>query len=188
MQVLKDEVRERILSSAEDVFYTKDYRSTKLSEIAEKAHCPTSLIYTYFKNKSELFNTIVTPIYNDFFKAIEEEETIEGDMKERLEKSGDGYLKQLLKNHRKLVILIDRSIGTSYEGAKEKMICRLQKHIEDGIRQYSKKEYDSMLSHILASNYTEGLLEIARHYKNYEWAKNLINLVNQCYYEGVKSL
>ena len=188
MQVLKDEVRDSILLAAEDSFYNKDYRNTKLSEIAELAECPTSLIYTYFKNKSELFNAIVAPIYNDFFKALDEEESIEGDMLERLKKSGEGYLKQLLKNHRKLVILIDKSIGSDYEEAKEKMVSRLQKHIEDGMARYSKQKYDPMLSRILASNYTEGLLEIARNYKSYEWAKNILALMNQCYYLGVQSL
>ena len=83
MQVLKYEVRDSILLAAEDSFYNKDYRTAKLSEIAELAECPTSLIYTYFKNKSELFNAIVAPIYNDFFKALDEEESIEGDMLER---------------------------------------------------------------------------------------------------------
>ena len=188
MQVLKDEVRERILLAAEDSFYNKDYRNTKLSEIAELAECPTSLIYTYFKNKSELFNAIVAPIYNDFFKALDEEEATEGDMLERLKKSGEGYLKQLLKNHRKLVILIDKSTGSDYEDAKEKMVSRLQKHIEDGMARFSKQKYESMLSRILASNYTEGLLEIARNYKSYEWAKNILELMNQCYYLGVQSL
>ena len=87
-----------------------------------------------------------------------------------------------------MVILIDKSIGSDYEEAKEKMVSRLQKHIEDGMARFSKQKYDPMLSRILASNYTEGLLEIARNYKSYEWAKNILALMNQCYYLGVQSL
>ena len=35
-QVLKEEVRNRILEAAEKVFYKKDYRGAKLTEIAKK--------------------------------------------------------------------------------------------------------------------------------------------------------
>ena len=36
-QVLKEEVRNRILEAAEKVFYKKDYRGAKLTEIAKEA-------------------------------------------------------------------------------------------------------------------------------------------------------
>ena len=48
-QVLKEEVRNRILEAAEKVFYKKDYRGSKLTEIAKEADIPVALIYTYFK-------------------------------------------------------------------------------------------------------------------------------------------
>ncbi|MDY5742525.1 MAG: helix-turn-helix domain-containing protein, partial [Lachnospiraceae bacterium] len=53
-QVLKEEVRNRILEAAEKVFYKKDYRGAKLTEIAKEADIPVALIYTYFKNKEVL--------------------------------------------------------------------------------------------------------------------------------------
>ena len=37
-QVLKEEVRNRILEAAEKVFYKKDYRGAKLTEIAKEAN------------------------------------------------------------------------------------------------------------------------------------------------------
>ena len=37
MQVLKEEVRERILAAAVQVFYEKDFRSAKLQDIARLA-------------------------------------------------------------------------------------------------------------------------------------------------------
>ena len=45
-----------------------------------------------------------------------------------------------------------------------------------------------MLSHILANNYMESLLEIARHYKNSMWAENMMRLINLCYYKGAEAL
>ena len=59
-QVLKEEVRNRILEAAEKVFYKKDYRGAKLTEIAKEADIPVALIYTYFKNKEVLFDAVVS--------------------------------------------------------------------------------------------------------------------------------
>ena len=188
-QVLKDEVRNRILEAAEDVFYEKDYSSAKLSEIAEKASVPVALIYTYFKNKEVLFDTIVESVYANFEVGLEKEESLEsGSAAERFEKAGESYVLSLLKMRKKLIILMDKSRGTKHAKAKGELISKIQEHIEAGLKREAKEVYEPMLSHILASNFTEGLLEIARHYKGYEWAKNILKLLSQCYYHGVASL
>ena len=59
-QVLKEEIYERIFQAGIDVFYEKDYRSAKMQDIADKAQIPVGLIYTYFKNKEQLFTEIVS--------------------------------------------------------------------------------------------------------------------------------
>lgn len=187
-QVLKEEVRSKILLAAEDVFYKKDYRSAKLQEIAEIADIPVALIYTYFKNKETLFDAIVGNVYSDFFAALEKEECSKGSPLKRFEATGEKYLRELLKNHKRLVILMDKSSDTKHMSAKQNMIERLQKHIEWGLKKRSKRFYDPMLAHILASNFTEGLLEIARHYRGEEWAAGMLKIMTKCYYSGVESL
>ncbi len=188
MQVLKEEVKNKILLAAEALFYKKDYRSAKLTEIAEIAGIPVALIYTYFKNKEALFDEIVRSVYINFTTAIDEEESITGSPSEKFEEVGEKYIFELLNNHRKFVILMDKSAGTKHMYAKDKFIAQLQKHIEIGLKSHYKKAYDPMLAHILASNFTESLLEIARHYQDEKWAKDMFELVTQCYYKGVESL
>ncbi len=188
MQVLKEEVKNKILLAAEEIFYEKDYRSAKLTEIADKAGIPVALIYTYFKNKAALFDEIVSSVYINFETALYEEESMVGSPSEKFEKAGEKYIFELLSKHKKLVILMDKSYGTKHMYAKDKLIAQLQKHIEIGLKSHFKKTYDPMLAHILASNFTEGLLEIARHYKDEKWAKEMFSLVTQCYYKGVESL
>lgn len=188
-QVLKEEVRDRILFAAEKVFYEKDYRSAKLTEIAKEAGIPVALIYTYFKNKELLFDAVIGSVYLNFESAFSEEESLEGgSASERFDEVGESYIHELLKERKKLIILMDKSSGTKHTEAKQKLIIQMQGHIEVGLKRESKKEYDPMLAHILASNFTEGLLEIARHYQNAEWAKEMLKLIAQCYYKGVESL
>lgn len=188
-QVLKEEVRNRILTAAEKVFFENDYRSAKLTEIADEAGTPVALIYTYFKNKEVLFDAVIGSVYLNFDAAFNEEESLEkGSASERFEEVGHKYIHEVLNERRKLIILMDKSLGTKHIDAKQKLIGQMQGHIEEGLRRQSKEKYDPMLAHILASNFTEGLLEIARHYQSEEWAQNMLKLMTKCYYTGVESL
>lgn len=188
MQVLKEEVRSRILAAAEKIFYEKDFRSAKLQDIAESADVPVALIYSYFKNKAVLFDSIVEPVYAQFFSAMEEEEKINAPPAERFTQAGEKYIRNLLQEHKRFVILMDKSTGTKHEYAKQQMIAGLQAHIERGLQTFAQVRPEPMLAHILASNYTEGLLEIARHYQGQAWAEQMLSLMDQCYYHGVESL
>ena len=180
-QVLKEEVRNRILESAEKVFYKKDYRGAKLTEIAKEANIPVALIYTYFKNKEVLFDAVVSSVYINFESAFNEEESLEkGSASERFDEVGENYIHELLKERKKLIILMDKSSGTKHTEAKQKLISQMQIHIEVSLKRQSKQEYDPMLAHILASNFTEGLLEIARHYQSEKWAKDMLKLIARC--------
>lgn len=188
-QVLKEEVKNRILQAAEKVFYEKDYRGAKLTDIADKANIPVALIYTYFKNKEKLFDSIIDSVYLNFDSALNEEEALEdGTASERFYEVGEKYIYELLKERRKLIILMDKSSGTKHEKAKHELIIHIQKHIEISLKRQAKEKYDPMLAHILASNFTEGLLEIARHYQSKKWAENMLMLMAKCYYTGVESL
>lgn len=188
-QVLKEEVRNRILKAAEKVFYEKDYRGAKLTDIADEANIPVALIYTYFKNKEVLFDAVVGSVYLNFGSAFDEEEALEeGTASERFEEVGEKYIHKLLKERKKLIILMDKSSGTRHEKAKHELIGQMQKHIEISLKRQAEDKYDPMLAHILASNFTEGLLEIARHYQNKRWAEKMLSLIARCYYKGVESL
>ena len=79
MQVLKEEVRERILAAAVQVFYEKDFRSAKLQDIAKLADVSVSLLYSYFKNKEKLFEGVVSSAPFDFNRIAREEESIIAD-------------------------------------------------------------------------------------------------------------
>ena len=97
-QVLKEEVRNRILEAAEKVFYKKDYRGAKLTEIAKEADIPVALIYTYFKNKEVLFDAVVSSVYINFESAFNEEESLEkGSASERFDEVGENYIHELVE-------------------------------------------------------------------------------------------
>ncbi|MBQ9494492.1 MAG: TetR/AcrR family transcriptional regulator [Treponema sp.] len=187
-QFLKQEIYDRIFQAGIDVFYEKDYRSATMHEIAEKARIPVSLIYSYFKNKEELFDKIASSVSVNFDKIIEKEEQASGLPSEKYRNIAEGYILNLLEQHKTLVILMDKSYGTKYDDSKQQMIHSLQQHIKRSLVKKQRRPYHDMLIHILASNFAESILEVARHYESREFAHTMLRLVTKCYYEGVNSL
>ena len=56
MQVLKEDIRSRILTVARQQFERKGYVKTSMREIAELAGVGVGNIYNYFTSKDELFS------------------------------------------------------------------------------------------------------------------------------------
>ncbi|STY88283.1 Toluene efflux pump ttgABC operon repressor [Mobiluncus holmesii] len=188
-QVLKEEVRDGLVAAASEVFFAKGFARARLADIASRAGVSTGLAYSYFKNKEALFQTVISPLPLDFEAIAHEEEAIEkGSPFDKYQEVAAGYIETILRHHREFVILIDKSQGTAYEGAKESLIASVQSHIEREFIKNKKGPYPALLPHILASNFVAGLLEIARHYESPEQARELLGLVIGCYYKGVNSL
>ena len=62
MQVLKEDIRGRILTIARQQFEKKGYSKTSMREIAELSGVGVGNIYNYFTNKDELFREVVRPV------------------------------------------------------------------------------------------------------------------------------
>ena len=56
------------------------------------------------------------------------------------------------------------------------------------IEGYSENKYDESLYYLISCTFIEGVLEIARGYRNAKWAKNMMSLLMQCHFLGVQSL
>ena len=69
-QVLKDEIREKILAAALDEFFDRGYKLAAMRNIAAKAQIPTGLIYSYYKNKADLFDAILRPVLYDWERVL----------------------------------------------------------------------------------------------------------------------
>ena len=189
MQVLKEEVRERILAAAVQVFYEKDFRSAKMQEIASLADVSTSLLYSYFENKEKLFDGVVSSFPFDVDRVLREEESLlSGTPSERYHAVAEDPLLDMLVHHKLLVILVDKSQGTVYENTKDEFVDVIERHIRHMLEGQASLKYPDLLAHVLASNFMESLMEVARHYSSRDEAREMLALITKCYYEGVNSL
>jgi AcrR family transcriptional regulator len=191
VQVLKEKVKEKIYQSAIKEFYKKGFLKAKMQDIAKKAGISVGLTYSYYNNKEDLFAAIVEPIYKEIIQLIENEEKRDskiGDPANLFEQES-AFILQLLRQKREIfLILIDRSKGTRFAKAKEQIIGVTKEHIK---RQLSPKvnsqifKIDEAFYHILANNFIEGLLEIARHYQGSKWGGNMLKLLTHQFFYGV---
>ena len=111
MQVLKEDIRGRILAVAEQRFGQQGYSKTSMREIAGAVGVGVGNIYNYFRNKDELFCEVVRPVLHAMEAMLQEHHGIRGEdvMTMRSEK----YLKacideyvSLIETHRSLLEIL----------------------------------------------------------------------------------
>ena len=72
MQVLKQEVKQKIKKAAISEFEQNGYQKTSMRSIASSAGVTVGNLYRYFKNKDDLFNVIIQPAFQEIYKFIDE--------------------------------------------------------------------------------------------------------------------
>ncbi len=129
-QVLKDDVRERIVGAALEVFVERGYEGATMTAIAQRAGVGTASTYRYFAGKRELFETLVTPVLAAEFESLLDRRVhalartataaphAAGDF-------GDEMLRFWIANRLAVVILLDRAAGTPYAGFGQRFVERL---------------------------------------------------------------
>ncbi|MBF0099435.1 MAG: TetR/AcrR family transcriptional regulator [Desulfobacterales bacterium] len=98
------ERRTQILSAALDVFAEKGYHSTKISDIAEKLNMGHGTFYRYFKNKLDIFSSVIDEIIIGIKEALGDEDpersnTIE-EYQEQIQRIGDRLFDFFMKDNR----------------------------------------------------------------------------------------
>ena len=185
-QVLKEEIRQQIFKAALDEFYARGFKAATMKDIALKADIPTGLIYSYYKNKKDLFKQIVLPVINLFKKSVLKNEYDRPE--DQLYKHELPTILNCIANHSKeMVILIDKSQGSSFETVKDDIINEITEHLKE-TPLLKNTSYDEIFYHILSTNFTEGVFELARHYQGREWAKEMLDLLIHQHLYGISGL
>lgn len=191
MQILKDEIKDKIIQIAAQEFQEKGFQFASTREIVKKAQISKGNLYNYFQSKEDLFYTITTPFYHQFNFFLEQicshevEENFALENVELLSKS----IAEFIKDHRnEFIIIMDKSEGTKYAGYKEETIAALYKHFAKNLKQEYKKILDSKTSimHIIARNFLEALLTIAKDYRKDTEAVYTIGLYLKYHIKGVE--
>ena len=63
--------RAEILAAAREVFIARRFEDASVAEIAARADCVEGTLYTYFRNKRDLFDAVLTDVYDALIADIE---------------------------------------------------------------------------------------------------------------------
>lgn len=130
-QVLKDEIRHRIVTAALEAFAEQGFEGASMAAIAERAGLGTATTYRYYAGKAELFEAAVPPDVARRFEALLERRVKglarvalgitppgEGDASEEM-------LRFWIEHRLEVVVLLDRAAGTPYAQYGERFVWLL---------------------------------------------------------------
>jgi AcrR family transcriptional regulator len=200
VQVKKNEVKQGIEDAAIDIFFEKGYLYTKMSYIAEKACVSVGNIYRYFKNKDELFYTIVPQYFADSFKKCNINMIIDLNMAifDNLKNIDDcilidEHIELVIENRKKLIILLRRSEGTKYENFKNELLSTIIEYQKINLQKLNLGELfdfkkNNKLVRILLENMLNMLLDALKDEMDIKERKYIIKFINKYYIYGLKKL
>ena len=145
MQYPKDDIQKEILKAAEKVFLENDFPKASMREIAQEAQVGLSNIYNYFKNKDDIFCTVVRPVISAFDRMLHEHHGRYG--ADIMEMYSSEYLRcvieeyiTLIQKHRKLLVLLFfHAQGSSLENFKENFTERSTSLVKEYFRDMKEK-------------------------------------------------
>jgi AcrR family transcriptional regulator len=201
MQVLKDDVRNKIMKAALSEFKLDGYLQASMRQIALAAGITIGNIYRYFKNKEELFNAIIQPVYEQYTVYLEDiRSKIEFSYKDDDLNTLDYFNKiesaliRLFKTYSaELTILLNQSKGSKYEQVKSELVQLTYSLLERVVIKKrnvgpSLKPNDQALVHMLALTIVEGLCLILRDNNEGDRLEQLVDQFLYLYAVGITAI
>jgi AcrR family transcriptional regulator len=136
MQVLKEEVRQRILKSARREFKKRGFEKASMRSIASTANMTVGNLYRYYKNKEDLYGAIIGGLF-DGLKALKAD--LPADPEARLTYLLE-HFKVMQKDHRsEWLTLFGGSVGTRFEKVAEDIHLLLRNTLKDVLEKNNRR-------------------------------------------------
>lgn len=187
MQILKDEIRNKILEEAEGLFYKNGYSGTSARMIAEKTGMHYSSMYRYFPNKIALFDVVVGEFYRKFKSGFSKFMDITDDhslAENRISNLGQILFTAIKDDRKKFVILLRRSKGTKYAVVFDELAAMLKVHI---VQEIQSGIDDNYVVEVIARNFFKGISDIAERCQDMEILQNSVSSFVRYHLSGMES-
>lgn len=139
-QVLKQEIKQKIIATAKKSLIEKGFLSMSMRDISKNSQTSLSNIYNYFPSKDALLEGVLEDTLNEFSKANKKIENTLKNKKQLLylnfdksQKYAGSIIDFILKHQENLYILSFKSSGS-----------KLENFIDDWSKEYAKMEYQSL--------------------------------------------
>ena len=172
----KEKMRKLILDAAGEIFAGEGYENASMRKIADKIEYSSTTIYLYFKDKRELFNSLIQNIFGEFLKLIEESTAdYREDPEKAIKKGMRTYVDFGLKypNHYKVAFMTDTKVSPENYQREDDIgqmaLNNLRTLIQECVKQNVFPELDIELTTQLLWTINHGVTSLLITYPNYPW-------------------
>lgn len=108
MQILKEDIRNKILQAALEEFYIKGYEKASLQEIAKRCAISKSNVYNYFPSKKSIYDSLTIPALNEIAKITKHLTKIKSnpDELDKIAKEFTESLKYVIYHYRREIVIV----------------------------------------------------------------------------------
>jgi AcrR family transcriptional regulator len=158
------ETRSAILRAAQKLFSTKGFFDTTIADIVEKAGVSRGTFYLYFKDREQIFATLLSQAVDEMFSLSASRPT--GSRQTRIESANRAYL-ETFKRHRAFmrsalqVATFDAGVAKALSELRGKFIERIRTHLERSVARGECHDIDPAI--------TSFLLVIMVEFTAYSW-------------------
>lgn len=190
MQVLKDEIQERILDASQKLFLQYGYEKTSIEKIARQAKISKSNLYNYFKSKDEIFNKLTDQAAYEFRKIIEFFSS--NRFEPKFSASGfeemmtNEIFKLVSQNREGLLLLVFCAQGTKYESLKDELVGIIAKKFKTDYKAYFLADDNVVL--IITQNLFDGITNLTMRSQSDEILKQDLHRLIHYHSKGFSAL
>ncbi|MHB1393190.1 MAG: TetR/AcrR family transcriptional regulator [Clostridia bacterium] len=172
-------MRKRIYEAAIREFSEKGFSQASMREIAKGAGMTVGNLYRYFKDKEDLFYSVIGPAYESLVELVKESiELVRYSFDTSFFEFLSEQILKISKEHKiELLILFEGSGGTKYERAKEEIVLVVEDFLKGNLSSKLKEKgieiEDVYLFRVIAVGFVEGMTMIAKKYENDEKLKKV---------------
>lgn len=172
MQIKKEEVKDRIISSGKELFKKQGFRNTSMRQVAKKSEVSVANIYNYFKDKEELFRYIVRNAIESYENLILERYSKEiwadekvWTLESEVEKFNE-FIDIFYQYKDEFILLFCKSEGSKFANYPTKMLERhyklsekVNEYIYPGEKHFLKKKIPEFIVRNCVKMYMEIIVE-----------------------------
>lgn len=160
-QVLKPEVRERIVAAGLDVFFTDGYATARMADIARSAALATASLYRYFPDKAALFEAVVPDaLLVDHDRLVDASIAALADP-ERVGSAAQDLLEFWIQNRRRVAVLLGGAGPDSRAYYRKAFVDRLVTHFEQAVGGFQVKAQRAVVA-VVFDNTATAIVMILR--------------------------
>lgn len=193
MQWLKEDVKNRILESALKEFNEKGFSDASMRKIAQNAGVALGNVYRYFKNKDELFNSIMEPVFNELSALLNNCPKVQftngSNYTLPVREVVDMFMKVHDKHRTEFFTMIHKSKGTRFENIKEDfvqlIVSRFKNEMLPRLKEKNIEIKDEFIIYILAFNTIEGIILIIEKYDDRDRIRYLVSQLVRLNFENI---